>query len=119
MLDEKNAKLLVEIALCRETAPSTRISACSLIHKCSLLPASDVLSILEDTIGDYRCKDGNKVKALDLMDKIDSSQSNEKSIESKDVAAVEQQLMEQYLNVTTHSSSRKVQEQDSLPEVRC
>lgn len=117
MLDEKNAKLLVEIAQCRETAPSTRISACALIYKCSLLPASEVLSILEETIGDYRCKDGNKVKALDLMDKIDSSKSNEKSIESTDVAAVEKQLMEQYLDVPTHTSSGEVQEQAGVPEV--
>jgi hypothetical protein len=117
MLDAKNAKLLVEIALNSETVPSTRISACSLIYKCSLLPASDVLSILEDTIGDYRCKDGNKVKALELMDKIDNSQSNEKSIESTDVAAVEKQLMEQYLDVPTHTSSGEVQEQAGVPEV--
>jgi hypothetical protein len=117
MLDAKNAKLLVEIALNSETVPSTRISACSLIYKCSLLPASDVLSILEDTIGDYRCKDGNKVKALELMDKIDSSKSNEKSIESTDVAAVEKRLMEQYLDVPTHTSSGEVQEQAGVPEV--
>lgn len=117
MLDAKNAKLLVEIALNSETVPSTRISACSLIYKCSLLPASDVLSILEDTIGDYRCKDGNKVKALELMDKIDNSQSNEKSIESTDIAAVEKQLMEQYLDVPTHTSSGEVQEQAGVPEV--
>ena len=117
MLDAKNSKLLVEIAQCKETTPSTRISACALIHKCSLLPASEVLTILEDTIGDYRCKDGNKVKALDLMDKIDSSKSNEKSIESTDIAAVEKQLMEQYLDVPTHTSSGKVQEQAVLPEV--
>lgn len=117
MLDAKNAKLLVEIALNSETVPSTRISACSLIYKCSLLPASDVLSILEDTIGDYRCKDGNKVKALELMDKIDNSQSNEKSIESTDVVAVEKQLMEQYLDVPTHTSSGEVQEQAGVPEV--
>ena len=117
MLDAKNAKLLVEIALNSETVPSTRISACSLIYKCSLLPTSDVLSILEDTIGDYRCKDGNKVKALELMDKIDNSQSNEKSIESTDVAAVEKQLMEQYLDVPTHTSSGEVQEQAGVPEV--
>lgn len=117
MLDKKNSKLLVEIALCRETVPSTRISACSLIHRCSLLPASEVLSILEDTIGDYRCKDGNKVKALELMDKIDSSKSNEKSIESKDIEAVEKQLMEQYLDVPTHSSTGKVQEQAGVQEV--
>ncbi len=117
MLDAKNSKLLVEIALCKETAPSTRISACSLIHRCSLLPASEVLSILEDTIGDYRCKDGNKVKALELMDKIDSSKSNEKSIESKDIEAVEKQLMEQYLDVPTHSSPGKVQEQAVVQEV--
>jgi len=117
MLDAKNAKLLVEIALNSETVPSTRISACSLIYKCSLLPASDVLSILENTIGDYRCKDGNKVKALELMDKIDSSKSNEKSIESTDVAAVEKQLMEQYLDVPTHTSSGEVQEQAGVPEV--
>ena len=117
MLDAKNAKLLVEIALNSETVPSTRISACSLIYKCSLLPASKVLSILEDTIGDYRCKDGNKVKALELMDKIDNSQSNEKSIESTDVAAVEKQLMEQYLDVPTHTSSGEVQEQAGVPEV--
>ncbi len=117
MLDAKNAKLLVEIALNSETVPSTRISACSLIYKCSLLPASEVLSILEDTIGDYRCKDGNKVKALELMDKIDNSQSNEKSIESTDVAAVEKQLMEQYLDVPTHTSSGEVQEQAGVPEV--
>jgi hypothetical protein len=117
MLDAKNAKLLVEIALNSETVPSTRISACSLIYKCSLLPASDVLSILEDTIGDYRCKDGNKVKALELMDKIDSSKSNEKSIESTDVAAVEKQLMEQYLDVPTLTSSGEVQEQAGVPEV--
>jgi hypothetical protein len=117
MLDAKNAKLLVEIALNSETVPSTRISACSLIYKCSLLPASDVLSILEDTIGDYRCKDGNKVKALELMDKIDNSQSNEKSIESTDVAAVEKQLMEQYLDVPTHTSSGEVQEQAGVPEI--
>ena len=93
MLDAKNAKLLVEIAQCKETTPSTRISACALIHKCSLLPASEVLTILEETIGDYRCKDGNKVRALDLMDKIDSSKSNDKSIEPTDIAAVEKQLM--------------------------
>lgn len=117
MLDAKNAKLLVEIALNSETVPSTRISACSLIYKCSLLPASDVLKILEDTIGDYRCKDGNKVKALELMDKIDSSKSNEKSIESTDVAAVEKQLMEQYLDVPTHTSTGEVQEQAGVPEV--
>lgn len=117
MLDAKNAKLLVEIALNSETVPSTRISACSLIYKCSLLPASEVLTILEDTIGDYRCKDGNKVKALELMDKIDNSQSNEKSIESTDVAAVEKQLMEQYLDVPTHTSSGEVQEQAGVPEV--
>lgn len=117
MLDKKNSRLLVEIAQCKETTPSTRISACALIYKCSLLPASEVLSILEDTIGDYRCKDGNKVKALDLMDKIDNSQSNEKSIESTDVAAVEKQLMEQYLDVPTHSSSGEVQEQAGVPEV--
>ena len=117
MLDAKNSKLLVEIALCKETAPSTRISACSLIHRCSLLPASEVLSILEDTIGDYRCKDGVKVKALELMDKIDSSKSNEKSIESTDIEAVEKQLMEQYLDVPTHTSSGEVQEQAGVPEV--
>jgi len=117
MLDAKNAKLLVEIALNSETVPSTRVSACSLIYKCSLLPASDVLSILENTIGDYRCKDGIKVKALELMDKIDSSKSNEKSIESTDVAAVEKQLMEQYLDVPTHTSSGEVQEQAGVPEV--
>lgn len=117
MLDKKNSRLLVEIAQCKETTPSTRISACALIYKCSLLPASEVLSILEDTIGDYRCKDGNKVKALDLMDKIDNSQSNEKSIESTDVAAVEKQLMEQYLDVPTHTSSGEVQEQAGVPEV--
>lgn len=117
MLDAKNAKLLVEIALNSETVPSTRISACSLIYKCSLLPASDVLKLLEDTIGDYRCKDGNKVKALELMDKIDSSKSNEKSIESTDVAAVEKQLMEQYLDVPTHTSTGEVQEQAGVPEV--
>lgn len=117
MLDAKNSKLLVEIALNSETVPSTRISACSLIYKCSLLPASEVLKILEDTIGDYRCKDGNKVKALELMDKIDNSQSNEKSIESTDVAAVEKQLMEQYLDVPTHTSSGEVQEQAGVPEV--
>lgn len=117
MLDAKNAKLLVEIALNSETVPSTRISACSLIYKCSLLPASEVLTILEDTIGDYRCKDGNKVKALELMDKIDNSQSNEKSIESTDIAAVEKQLMEQYLDVPTHTSSGEVQEQAGVPEV--
>ena len=117
MLDKKNSKLLVEIAQCKETVPSTRVSACSLIYKCSLLPASEVLTILEDTIGDYRCKDGVKVKALELMDKIDSSKSNEKSIESTDVAAVEKQLMEQYLDVPTHTSSGEVQEQAGVPEV--
>ena len=117
MLDSKNSQLLVEIAQCKETVPSTRVSACSLIYKCSLLPASEVLSILEDTIGDYRCKDGVKVKALELMDKIDSSKSNEKSIESTDVAAVEKQLMEQYLDVPTHTSSGEVQEQAGVPEV--
>lgn len=117
MLDKKNSKLLVEIAQCKETVPSTRVSACSLIYKCSLLPASEVLTILEDTIGDYRCRDGVKVKALELMDKIDSSKSNEKSIESTDVAAVEKQLMEQYLDVPTHTSSGEVQEQARVPEV--
>lgn len=110
MLDQKNSDLLVEIARNRDTAPTTRISACSLIYRASLLPASEVLGILQETIDDYRCKDGPKVKALDLMDKIDSSRSNETTLTSEQQSAIKEQLLAEYLDVETDTGSGKVQE---------
>ena len=109
--------MLVEIALNPDTNPSTRVSACDLIYKTSLLPASEIIRILQETIDDYRCKDGNKVKALALMDKVDDSRSNEKDIEPDDREAVEQQLLSEYLDVKTDSNTGEVQEPCQLPEV--
>lgn len=117
MLDQKNAENLVEIARHPESNPSTRISACALIYKCSLLPANEVLSILQATVDDFRCKDGNRIKAYELMDKIDSSRSNETSLTPEQRKAVEQQLLSEYLDVETDASSREVQKPADIQEV--
>ena len=117
MLKAENSKLLVEIALNSDSKPSTRISACDLIYKISLLPASEIIRILQETIDDYRCTDSYKVKALALMDKVDDSRSNENDITPDDREAVEQQLLSEYLDVKTDSNTGEVQEPRQLPQV--
>lgn len=97
MLDKENIELLNGIAEDRDTPAASRVSACALMYRLSAIPAKGILSILNDVINDYRTKSGIKVKALDLIDKINSTAGQEPELNSEDVDSVKTQLMEQFL----------------------
>ena len=42
MLDRSNAKLLIEIAMNKDTPPATRVSACDLLFKTNEMCATDI-----------------------------------------------------------------------------
>jgi len=52
---------------------------------------------LQETIDDHRTKSGVQVKAMDLIDKINSNTGLEPELNSEDARGVEQKLMEQFL----------------------
>ena len=97
MLDGKNTDLLIKIARNRDTPAATRVSACTLLNRLSALPAKEIIAILQETIDDHRTKSGVQVKAMDLIDKINSNTGLEPELNSEDVSSVEQKLMEQFL----------------------
>ena len=97
MLDNKNTELLIKIAQNPDTPPASRVSACTLIYRLSAMPAKEVIAILQETIDDYRTKAGVKVKAMDLIDKINTNTGHEPELRSEDEELVKTKLMEKYL----------------------
>ena len=97
MLDSRNTKMLVKIACNPDSSGATRVNACTLINQLSALPAKEIIEILQETIDDYRTKDGVRVKAMALIDKINSSTGIEPELRSEDVDSVKTKLMEKYL----------------------
>lgn len=97
MLDSKNTDVLVDIARNSDTPAATRVSACTLIYRLSAIPAKEVIAILQETIDDSRTKSGVKVKAMDLIDKINTNTGHEPELRSEDEALVKTKLMEKYL----------------------
>ena len=97
MLDSKNTDTLIEIARDKESGAATRVSACTLINQLSALPTKELLEILQETIDDYRTKAGVKVKAMALIDKINSSTGMEPELRSEDAASVKTKLMEKFV----------------------
>lgn len=97
MLDGKNTDLLIGIARNRDTPAATRVSACTLLYRLSSLPAKEIISILQETIDDYRTKAGVQVKAMDLIDKINNTTGLEPELRSEDENIVTTNLMEKYL----------------------
>lgn len=97
MLDSKNTDVLISIARDSDTPPATRVSACTLIYRLSAIPAKEVIAILQETIDGYRTKAGVKVKAMDLIDKINTNTGHEPELRSEDEELVKTKLMEKYL----------------------
>ena len=97
MLDGKNTDLLIDIARHRDTPAATRVSACTLLYRLSSLPAKEIIAILQETIDDSRTKSGVKVKAMDLIDKINNTTGLEPELRSEDEKLVTTNLMEKYL----------------------
>ena len=97
MLDSKNTDTLIEIARDRDAGAATRVNACTLINQLSALPTKELLEILQETIDDYRTKAGVKVKAMALIDKINSSTGMEPELRSEDAESVKTNLMEKFL----------------------
>lgn len=104
MLSEANKTRLVEIARNPDSAPGNRVDACKLIYKCGILPASEVTSILQQTIDNYRSKDNIIIKAINLMNEIDNSTGQEKELSPEQREIVEKSLMEQYLECPSEQS---------------
>lgn len=97
MLDSKNTDTLIEIARDKDSGAATRVNACTLINQLSALPTKEILEILQETIDDYRTKAGVKVKAMALIDKINSSTGMEPELRSEDVESVKTKLMEKFV----------------------
>lgn len=97
MLDSKNTQILVEIARNPDAGGATRVNACTLLNQLSAISAKEILSILQETIDDYRTKDSVRVKAMALIDKINNSTGLEPELTSEDVTDIKTKLMEQYL----------------------
>lgn len=97
MLDSKNTDVLIDIARNHDTPAATRVSACTLIYRLSAIPAKEVIAILQETIDDSRTKSGVKVKAMDLIDKINNTTGHEPELRSEDEELVKTKLMEKYL----------------------
>lgn len=97
MLDSKNTDVLIDIARDHDTPAATRVSACTLIYRLSAIPAKEVIAILQETIDDSRTKSGVKVKAMDLIDKINNTTGHEPELRSEDEELVKTKLMEKYL----------------------
>lgn len=97
MLDSKNTDVLIDIARNHDTPSATRVSACTLIYRLSAIPAKEVIAILQETIDDSRTKSGVKVKAMDLIDKINNTTGHEPELRSEDEELVKTKLMEKYL----------------------
>jgi hypothetical protein len=97
MLDVKNTELLINIARNGSTPAATRVSACTLLNRLSAMSAKEITAILQETIDDHRTKSGVQVKAMDLIDKINSNTGLEPELNSEDAKSVEQKLMEQFL----------------------
>jgi uncharacterized protein (UPF0147 family) len=97
MLDSKNTDVLIDIARDNDTPAATRVSACTLIYRLSAIPAKEVIAILQETIDDSRTKSGVKVKAMDLIDKINTNTGHEPELRSEDETLVKTKLMEKYL----------------------
>lgn len=97
MLDNRNTDKLIEIANNSDTPSATRVSACSLLHRLSAMPAKELLAILQETIDDERTKCAVQVKAMDLIDKINNSTGQEPELRSEDVEDVTTSLLEKYL----------------------
>jgi hypothetical protein len=97
MLDSRNTDILISIAQNPDSSAATRVNACTLINQLSALPAKEIIEILQDTIDDLRTKDGVRVKAMALIDKINSSTGIEPELRSEDVDDIKTKLMEKYL----------------------
>lgn len=97
MLDSKNTDVLIDIARDPDTPAATRVSACTLIYRLSAIPAKEVIAILQETIDGPRTKSGVKVKAMDLIDKINNTTGHEPELRSEDEELVKTKLMEKYL----------------------
>lgn len=106
MLDGKNSELLIRIAQDRDTTAPTRVYACSLLHRLSAVPVKEILQYLQETIDDPRTSTGIQVKAMDLVDKINSSTGQEPELNSEDEELVRTKLMEKYL-VCPNTTSEK------------
>lgn len=97
MLDRTNTQTLQRIARNSDTPPNARVSACALVYRLSALSAKELEGILQCIIDDNRTKEGVKVKALDLLDKVSNSSNKEPELLSEDVDSVKTELMEEYL----------------------
>lgn len=106
MLDSRNSELLIQIAKDKDTTSATRVYACALLNRLAALPAKEILAILQDTIDDPITKSGVQVKAMDLIDKINSSTGQEPELSSEDEELVKTKLMEKYL-VCPNTTSEK------------
>lgn len=104
MIKEQNKTLLVEIARNPDSSPNNRVDACKLIHKCGLLPASEVLSILQETVDDSRSKDNVVIKAISLMNEIDNSAKEHEELSPEQKEIVEETLLKEYLDVSKDST---------------
>lgn len=97
MLDRTNTQTLQRIARNSDTPPNARVSACALVYRLSALSAKELEGILQCIIDDDRTKDGVRVKALDLLDKVSNSNNKEPELPSEDVESVKNDLMKEYL----------------------
>lgn len=104
MLREANKARLVEIARNPDSAPANRVDACKLITKCGLLPASEVLSILQCVIDDYRSKDNVIIKAMAMMDIIEDSAEDKQELSEEQTQIVENALLKEYLECPSEQS---------------
>ena len=97
MLDRSNAKLLIDIAMNRDTPPATRVSACDLLFKTNEMCATDIQKILQEVVDDYHTKCGVQVKALALMDKVSNTTGREPELTPEDEELVRTSLLESFV----------------------
>ena len=97
MLNQQNIDILITIAENADSSPISRISACSLLYKLSAMSAKHIIEILQETVDDAHSKSSAKIKAMELMDKINESTGQEPELRSEDEELVKTQLMEKYL----------------------
>lgn len=97
MLDKSNTENLISIAKDKDTNGASRVSACALLYRVSALPANDILAILQQVIDSPKSKSGIKIKAMDLIDKINNTTGLEPELTSEDIKRVKTKLEHRYL----------------------
>lgn len=93
------------IAYCTAGKPTNRVSACSSLYKQGV-DVDKVRSTLYELATDTFTPDKDKVRAIDLLDKIDMSQKP-KEMSKAEAADYEQSLLAEYVG-NSSTNSRKV-----------